>query len=123
MTDRTILDYDPRHDAAYAAEAAHPASPPLRKAETGVHPIAIESALGAALWFLAVTWVGFARGGEIDWDLVVVTFFFVFFFGLLLLTASTRREIRAGIYATRRSANSSTARSEPPPAPCAAATR
>jgi hypothetical protein len=35
-----------------------------------------------------VTWIGFARGGEVDLDLVVVTFFFVFFFGLLLLTAS-----------------------------------
>jgi hypothetical protein len=40
--------------------------------------------LAAALWFLAVTWVSFARGGEVDLDLVVVTFFFALF----LLTAS-----------------------------------
>jgi hypothetical protein len=53
-----------------------------------VHPISIEVALGAALWFITVTWVGFARGGEIDWDLVVMTLFFIGFFALFLLAAS-----------------------------------
>ena len=56
--------------------------------ETGVHPVSIEVALGAAIWFLAVTWVGFARGGEVDWDLVVATLFFIGFFALFLLAAS-----------------------------------
>ena len=32
--------------------------------------------------------MSFARGPEVDWDLVVVTLFFVFFFALFLLTAS-----------------------------------
>jgi hypothetical protein len=62
--------------------------PGLRKPQTGVHPAAIGIALLAALWFIAVTWVSFARGAEVDWDLVVVTLFFVFFFGLFLFTAS-----------------------------------
>lgn len=56
--------------------------------QTGVHPVAIEIALAAALWFIAVTWVSFARGPEVDWDLVVVTLFFIFFFALFLFTAS-----------------------------------
>jgi hypothetical protein len=62
--------------------------PGLSKPQTGVHPAAIGIALAAALWFIAVTWVSFARGAEVDWDLVVVTLFFVFFFGLFLFTAS-----------------------------------
>jgi hypothetical protein len=40
------------------------------------------------MWFLLVTWLSFATGGEIDWDLVVVTLFIVIFFTLFLLTAS-----------------------------------
>jgi hypothetical protein len=35
-----------------------------------------------------VTWVSFARGGEVDRDLVVVTLFFIFFFARFLFTAS-----------------------------------
>jgi len=35
-----------------------------------------------------VTWVSFARGAEVDWDLVVVTLSFIFFFALFLFTAS-----------------------------------
>jgi hypothetical protein len=35
-----------------------------------------------------VTWVSFARGAEVDWDLVVVTLFFILFFALFLFTAS-----------------------------------
>src|SRR5262249_57810847 len=56
--------------------------------QTGVHPVAIEIALAAALWFIAVTWVSFARGPEVDWDLVIVTLFFIFFFALFLFAAS-----------------------------------
>jgi hypothetical protein len=62
--------------------------PDSRIPQTGVHPAAIGVALIAALWFIAVTWVSFARGAEVDWDLVVVTLFFVFFFGLFLFTAT-----------------------------------
>lgn len=57
-------------------------------AETGVHPIVAEIAVGAALWFIAMSWLDFARGGEIDYLLVIVTLFFVLFFALFLLTAS-----------------------------------
>jgi hypothetical protein len=62
--------------------------PGPRKAQTGVHPAAIGIALAAALWFIAVTWVSFAGGAEVNWDLAVVTLFFVFFFALFLFTAS-----------------------------------
>jgi len=73
---------DPQHVTDTALE------PFSLKAQTSVHPVAIEIALAAALWFIAVTWVSFARGAEVDWDLVVVTLFFVFFFALFLFTAS-----------------------------------
>jgi hypothetical protein len=56
--------------------------------ETGIHRIVPEIAIGAALWFLVMTWLDFARGGEIDYLLVIVTLFFAMFFGLFLLTAS-----------------------------------
>ena len=62
--------------------------PGLRKPQTGVHPAAIGVALAATLWFIAVTWVSFARSAEVDWDLVVVTLFFIFFLGLFLFTAT-----------------------------------
>lgn len=63
-------------------------TPGLRRPQTGVHPATIGVGLAAALWFIAVTWVSFARGTEVDWDLVVVTLFFIFFFGLFLFTAT-----------------------------------
>ena len=53
-----------------------------------MHPIAVETALAAALWFIAVVWVAFAAGPEIDYLLVIVTLFFMMFFTLFLLTAS-----------------------------------
>jgi hypothetical protein len=56
--------------------------------ETGIHPIVPEIAVGAALWFLIMTWLDFARGGEIDYLLVIVTLFFAMFFGLFLFRAS-----------------------------------
>ena len=56
--------------------------------ETGVHTVVAEIAVGAALWFIVMAWLDFARGGEIDYLLVIVTLFFVIFFGLFLLTAS-----------------------------------
>lgn len=56
--------------------------------ETGVNTVVAEIAVGAALWFIVMAWLDFARGGEIDYLLVIVTLFFVLFFALFLLTAS-----------------------------------
>ena len=53
-----------------------------------MHPIAVETALAAALWFIAVVWVVFAAGPEIDYLPVIVTLSFMMFFTLFLLTAS-----------------------------------
>jgi hypothetical protein len=64
-------------------------SRPIRGAqETAVHPVVGEIAIGAVVWFIAVTWLAFARGPEVDYLLVIVTLFFVMFFTLFLLTAS-----------------------------------
>jgi hypothetical protein len=67
---------EPEASSAEGAEAT----------EVGVHPIAVE--LAAALWFIAVVWVAFAAGPEIDYLPVIVTLFFMMFFTLFLLTAS-----------------------------------
>lgn len=64
-----------------------PAEPPQRPA-TGVHPVVIRVVLSGVAWFLAVTWLNFAAGMEVDLDLAVVTGFFVMFLTLFLLTAS-----------------------------------
>jgi hypothetical protein len=56
--------------------------------DTGIHAIVPKIAIGAALWFLIMTWLDFARNGEIDYLLVIVTLFFVMFFVLFLFTAS-----------------------------------
>jgi hypothetical protein len=56
--------------------------------QAGVHPIIVKIAIGAVLWFLAVTWLAFAARGEIDFDLAIVTLFFAIFFTLFLLLAS-----------------------------------
>ena len=74
---------DPHLDAVDSEQVAA-----ARESQAGVHPAAIGIALLASLWFIAVTWVSFARGAEVDWDLVVVTLFFAFFLGLFLFTAS-----------------------------------
>ena len=60
----------------------------VSQVETSVHPIVIEIAIGAVMWFLAVMWLDFARGPQVDFELAVVTLFFVMFFTLFLLTAS-----------------------------------
>ena len=57
-------------------------------AEIGVHPIVIKIAVGAAVWFVATSWLAFAWDPEIDYLLVIVTLFFAIFFTLFLLTAS-----------------------------------
>jgi hypothetical protein len=60
----------------------------MTAAEAGVHPIVARIAVAAAVWFLAVTWISFAWGGETDYLLAIVSLFFVMFFGLFFLTAS-----------------------------------
>jgi hypothetical protein len=55
---------------------------------TGIHPMVFEIAIGAVLWFLAVTWIAFAGRGGIDLDLAVVTLFCTIFVSLFLLVAS-----------------------------------
>lgn len=57
-------------------------------ADAGVHPAVAKIAVGAAIWFLAVTWLAFAGNGEIDYLLIIVTLFFAIFFTLFLFTAS-----------------------------------
>ena len=92
MSDRIPNERHQSSDAAGVNDPQHITDtvpePSSHKAETSVHPVAIEIALAAALWFIAVTWVSFARGPQVDWDLAVVTLFFVFFFALFLFTAS-----------------------------------
>ena len=48
----------------------------------------IKVALSAVVWFLAVAWLDFSGGAEVDLSLAVVTGFFVMFFTLFLVTAS-----------------------------------
>lgn len=55
---------------------------------TGVHPAVFKVALSAVVWFLAVAWLDFSGGPEVDLSLAVVTGFFVIFFTLFLVTAS-----------------------------------
>jgi hypothetical protein len=66
--------------------------PPIDKGavipKTGVHPVAIKVGLSAVVWFLAVTWLNFARGTEVDLALTVVTGFFVMYLTVFLATAS-----------------------------------
>ena len=79
----------PRDLPINEAEASQlPAVKDDETAETGVHPVVAEIGVGAALWFLLMSWLDFARGGEIDYLLTIATLFFVIFFGLFLLTAS-----------------------------------
>ena len=77
--------------------AAQAHDQPSEAGEAGVHPIVVKIAIGAVLWFLAVTWFAFAGGGGVDLDLTVVTLFFAIFFTLFLLTRDVqRRATRAG---------------------------
>jgi len=71
-------------EAALRILESEPALLPI----TGVHPAVIKIAMSAVVWFLAVAWLDFSGGPEVDLDLAVVTGFFVMFFTLLLLTAS-----------------------------------
>lgn len=63
-------------------------SEPAQRPASDVHPVVIKVLLSAVAWFLAVTWLNFASGMEVDFDLAVVTGLFVMFLTLFLLTAS-----------------------------------
>ena len=72
------------------AENAAPLFAPKRALPTvtSVHPAVIKIALSGAAWFLAVAWLDFSGGPEVDLVLSVVTGFFIMFFTLFLLTAT-----------------------------------
>jgi hypothetical protein len=55
---------------------------------TGVHPAVVKVALSAVVWFLAVAWLNFSGGPEVNLSLAVMTGVFVMFFTLFLVTAS-----------------------------------
>jgi hypothetical protein len=57
---------------------------------TGIHPAVFKVALSAVAWFLAVAWLNFAGGIEVDWVLSVMTGFFVMFLTLFLVAASMK---------------------------------
>lgn len=60
----------------------------MKESEVGVHSIVPKIAMGAAAWFLLVTWLSFAWDGQTDYLLAIVILFFSFFFLLFLFTAS-----------------------------------
>jgi hypothetical protein len=60
----------------------------MEASEVGVHSAVTKIAIGAAIWFVVVTWLSFAWTRETDFVLVIVTLFFAIFFTLFLLTAS-----------------------------------
>jgi hypothetical protein len=53
-----------------------------------VHPVVFQIGLGAAVWFVAVSWLYFAWGRHVDLDLAVATGFFIMFFTLFLIAAT-----------------------------------
>src|SRR5688572_8794835 len=63
-------------------------TPEAKPRITGVHPAVIKIAMSAVVWFLAVAWLDFMGGPEVDTALAVSTGFFVMFFTLLLVAAS-----------------------------------
>jgi hypothetical protein len=55
---------------------------------TRVHPAVFQVGLGAAIWFVSVSWLYFAWGSHVDLDLAVATGFFIMFFTLFLIAAA-----------------------------------
>ena len=55
---------------------------------TRIHPAVFKIALSAVAWFLAVAWLNFAGGVEVDMIMSVMTGFFVMFFTLFLVAVS-----------------------------------
>jgi hypothetical protein len=69
---------------------------------TGVHAAIVKIALSAVVWFLAVAWLDFSGGPQVDPVLMVVTGFFIMFLTLLLLAADNprRKRLKRGEAAT-----------------------
>jgi len=76
----------PATEPSAPSKTEHPA--PRRRRTTGVHPVAIEIGLLAMLWFIVVSWLCFAWGGGVDFDLAIITLFCAIFFTLFLSQAS-----------------------------------
>jgi len=76
----------PATEPSAPAKTEHPA--PRRRRNTSVHPIAIEIGLLAMLWFIVVSWLCFAWGGGVDFDLAIITLFCAIFVTLFLSQAS-----------------------------------
>jgi hypothetical protein len=55
---------------------------------TGVDAAIVKPALSAVVWFLAVAWLDFSGGPQVDLVLTFVSGFFIMFLTLLLLAAS-----------------------------------
>jgi len=84
----TLIPYVSRPQLLHSERAQQTSQPQQTAAETGVHPLVIKIAVGAAVWFVVTSWLAFAWDSEIDYLLVIVTLFFAIFFTLFLLTAS-----------------------------------
>lgn len=82
MSDRSHTGIEPHAESS---------TPEQTLTGLSVHPIAIETGIAAALWFIAVTWLAFAHGVETDYLLAIVTLFFVIFFTLFLFIATYSR--------------------------------
>jgi hypothetical protein len=76
------------HDEVPAGAPEASSAERMAESETGVHSVIPKIAIGAAVWFLVVTWLSFAWDPETDFILGVVILFFAIFFTLFLLTAS-----------------------------------
>lgn len=87
MSDRIGRDVS-RPQLLHSEQTQQTSQPQPTAAETGVHPLVIKIAVGAAVWFVVTSWLAFAWDSEIDYLLVIVTLFFAIFFTLFLLTAS-----------------------------------
>ncbi|MGH6867133.1 MAG: hypothetical protein ACREDO_13445 [Methyloceanibacter sp.] len=89
MSDREADILEAHHERVIPTGAPEVSSAKRMKvSETGVHSIVPKIVIGASAWFLFVTWLSFAWGGEIDFLLAIVILFFGFFFLLFLFTAS-----------------------------------
>ena len=85
---RSSEDRETRRDLVATGGPEARGAKSRQASEAGVHRVAVETAILAVIWFIAVTWATFAAGPEIDYLLVIVTLFFAMFFVLFLLTAS-----------------------------------
>ena len=67
-----------------------------RRSKVGLRPVVIKVALSAVAWFLAVLWLRFAGGLEVNLVLAVLIGIFVMCFTLFLLIVSMTIEMASG---------------------------